>query len=142
VRRAVALAALFAVGCGAARGGDPAAYRRDGEAICRDYQAAIDRLEQPQKLPEIGGYISRALPVLQRTVTRIERLDPPGDLREEFVRFRDASRATVARAEALRDAAGRADSAEVERLLAEASRAGRERGPLARAAGLAACAGV
>jgi hypothetical protein len=139
---ALAAAALLAAGCGGDEGGDRATYERDGEAICADYEAAIDRLDAPQKLTEIGPYLARALPVLERAATRLDRLDPPGELREEHEAFRDAARATAERARALRDAASKADAAEVRRLLAEAAKASTERVELARAAGLPACADV
>ena len=141
-RLALLAAALLVAGCGGDEGGDRATYERDGEAICADYEAAIDRLEPPQKLTEIGPYIARALPVLERAADRIARLDPPGELRGEYEAFRDASRATVERARALRDAASQADAAEVQRLLDEASEATGKRVELARAAGLAACGDV
>ena len=127
-------------GCGSAGGGDKAAYVRAGDGICRDYSAAIAKLGQPTTLKQIGPYITGALPVLTKTVAALVKLDPPGELADEYAKFRDAATATVGRATALRDAAAKADSAEVERLLAEASAAGKTRSGLAAAAGLQACA--
>lgn len=146
MRRAIAVAALAALlpaGCGGGDpGGDPDKYAKDGDAICADYRVAIARLGQPTRLSEIGPYISDAMPVLTRTVARIERLDPPGDLRDAYDEFRDAARQTVDRAKALRDAASRADSDEVQRLLKEASAASQKRKALAESAGLKECASL
>lgn len=138
----VALAALAGCGGGEGEGGDPKTYRTTGDAICRDYQAAIGKLGQPAKVTEIGPYIEKALPVLTRTVARIEKLDPPGELGEEFAEFREAARATVGRAEAIRAAAAGSDGDEVQRLLAEAAKASERRRTLAGDAGLEACAEI
>lgn len=132
--------ALAAAACGGASGGDRATYERDGDAICRDYARAIAKLGQPTQLGDIGPYIQRAMPVLERTVARIERLDPPADLAGAYATFRDAARQTVVRAEALRAAAEQSDGEEVQRLLGEARSATDRRRELADAAGLKRCA--
>jgi hypothetical protein len=143
VRRAGLLCLVALAGCGGGDdGGDRDAYVASGDAICRDYEAAIGKLDQPVELGDIGPYIADALPVLERTAGRIEALDPPADLRDEFAAFRDAARQTVTRAEALRRAAEQGDSGEVERLLDEAGKASERRVGLARAAGLDACADI
>jgi hypothetical protein len=143
VRRALALTALLLAGCGGNHpGGDRATYDRDGRAICADYRAAIARLGQPTAVGELGPYTAKALPVLTRTVRRLERLDPPADLADEYAAFRDAARQTVERAGALRDAAAKADAPEVQRLLREAAQASPRRAALAKAAGLQDCAQV
>lgn len=141
MKRVLAVGLVALAGCGGGdEGGDPEAYRTAGDAICSDYQAAIAKLGQPTKVTEIGPFIAKALPVLTRTVGRIEKLDPPGDLRDEYDEFRDAARQTVERAQAIRKAAESADSDEVQRLLAEATKATERRVELARDAGLEACA--
>lgn len=143
MKRALALTALLLVGCGGGdKGGDKATYEKDGQAICADYRTAIARLGQPTTVTELGPYIAKAMPVLTRTVRRLERLDPPSDLAGEYAAFRDAARQTVDRARALRDAAAKADGPEVQRLLKEAAQASRRRDALAKAAGLEACSQV
>jgi GAF domain-containing protein len=141
MRRLLAVGLVTLAGCGGdGEGGDAGAYRSSGDAICTDYRAAIAKLGAPTKVTEIGPYIEKALPVLTRTVARVEKLDPPSDLRDAFETFRDAAGQTLQRAEALRDAAQAADADEVQRLLAEATAATERRKDLARAAGLDACA--
>ena len=135
-------AAALVAGCGGGEGGDPDAYVREGEAICTDYEAGIAELEQPKQLKDIGTYIEQAMPVLEAAVKRIEALDPPSDLEDEYETFRAASRETLDRAGALRAAADRGDSTEVERLLAEAREASARRVELARSAGLERCAQI
>jgi len=142
MRRAALAVLLLVVGCGGANGGDRTKYVHAGNRICSDYDTAIGKLGQPTALGEIGPYIGKALPVLTRAVDRLHRLDPPADLAGRYATFMDAATATLDRAKALRAAAGRADAAEVQRLLKEATRAGRARVGLARAAGLEACAKV
>lgn len=145
-RAAGGLAALVLLaGCGGdsnGKGGDRATYQRDGDAICRDYRSAIARLGQPLKASELGPYITKAMPVLSRTVARIDKLDPPGDLADEYAAFRDAADQTVGRARALRAAASRADAPEVQRLLKEAAAASQRRKGLAQAADLQECASL
>lgn len=139
---AAALALALLAGCGGEPGGDADAYAKAGDAICRDYQAAIGKLGSPTELDDIGPYITRAMPVLRRTVQRVERLAPPDGLAAPFAEFRDHARQTLERAQALRDAAAKADAVEVQRLLDEAAKASRQRVELARAAGLGACAEI
>lgn len=145
--RRVWLAGLVALaGCGSGgggssdKGGDPTAYKQSGDAICADYSAAIAKLGQPTAVSAIGPFIDKAMPILTRTVGRIEKLDPPSDLADQYAAFRDAARKTVDRAAAMRKAAEAADATEVQRLLAEAADASKRRVGLAHAAGLEACA--
>jgi hypothetical protein len=135
-------AALLVAGCGASSGPhlSPAAYKRQGDAICGRYQTAIHKLGQPTKLGDIGPFITRALPILTHTVGDLGRLHPPADREGDFGRFLTAARATVTRAQALRAAAAKADAAEVQRLLKEAATASSQRAALARKAGLDTCA--
>jgi hypothetical protein len=140
VRRAAALVCLaFVAGCGD-EGGDKATYVKAGDEICTAYANDIAKLGQPDTLTEIGPYVTKAMPVLQRAVGRLEKLDPPSDLRDAYDKFRDTARATVDRADRLREAAAAGDSVEVESLLAEAAKASAARAGLARDAGLEACA--
>jgi len=136
------MALVVLAGCGGDEGGDAATYERGGDAICADYRAEIAKLGQPTQVEEVGAYIAQALPVLTRTVERIEKLDPPTKLRDDYETFRDAARQTVDRANALRSAADAANADEVQRLLAEATKASERRRELARSAGLEACAEI
>lgn len=141
MRRIALAGVLLVAGCGGGGGGgDATTYQKAGDAICADYAAAIAKLGQPAKAADLGPYIVKALPVLRRTVERIDALDPPSDKAGAYATFRDAADKTVARAEALRKAAADADSGEVERLLTEANAASERRKGLARDAGLDACA--
>jgi hypothetical protein len=142
VRRAALLVALTALaGCGSSGPHlSQAAYIRQGNAICSHYETAIHGLSQPAKITDLGRFITQALPILQRTVTRLGRLRPPSERADAFGKFLAAARATVTRAKALRDAAAKADGPAVQSALHQATRASGPRAGLARAAGLAACA--
>jgi hypothetical protein len=142
VRRALALGALALAGCGGGGGGNKAVYVRDGDNVCARYQAAIGGLGQPTTLKEIGPYITKALPVLSKTVGELGRLKPPSELSGQFGKFFDHARQTLVRARALRSAAAKADATEVQRLLAEAAKASGARVKLATDAGLKTCAQV
>lgn len=143
MRRLAACAALSVLlaGCG---GGRPhlseAAYQQRAGAVCGGYQSALARLGVPTKLTQIGPYITRAMPILTRTVGQLGGLDPPSARTDAFARFLAAARRTVARARSLRAAASRADAPAVQRLLGQAARASGTRARLARAAGLPGCA--
>jgi hypothetical protein len=127
-------------GCGSDSGGDKATYVKAGDGICTSYANAIAKLGQPDTLTDIGPYVAKAMPILQRTVARIEKLDPPSDLKGGYEKFRDAAKATVDRANRLRAAAAAGDTVEVKALLAEAAKASSTRVELAKDAGLQACA--
>ena len=140
MRRLAALAALVLVaGCGSS-GGDKGKYVKAGNDICNAYANDIAKLGQPATLTEIGPYLAKAMPLLERVVARLEKLDPPSDLADDYKKFRDAAKATVDRATHLRTAAEAGDTAEVKALLAEAAKASAARVALAKAAGLEACA--
>jgi hypothetical protein len=141
VRRAGLVALALLAGCGGGdKGGDKAAYVRQGDAICARYAKAIAKLGQPTTLGAIGTFITSAMPVLTRTVGEVEKLDPPSELSDEFGKFRDAARAAVDRAQRLRNAAEAGDSTQVKALLAEAAKASKVRVGLAKDAGLQTCA--
>ena len=140
MRRAAAVLCLAALaGCGDS-GGDKATYVKAGNGVCTTYANEIAKLGQPDTLTEIGPYLARAMPVLERAVGKLEKLDPPSDLKDGYEKFRDAASATVQRANDLRRAAAAGDTVEVEALLAEAAKASSARAELAKAAGLRACA--
>ena len=146
-RRALALVlgaalASAAGGCGGDAGGprlSRAQYVKRGDAICSRYTARIKALGSPEQLTDIAPYIAKALPELSRTVDQLGRLRPPKELDAAFARYLAAARATRKRAFDLRDAASRADSGAVQRLLGQAARAGSATDALARRAGLEAC---
>lgn len=143
MRRGLALAVLLLGGCGGGDNGpSKAVYQRDGNRVCARYEVSIGKLGQPTTLGEIGPFITKALPVLTKTVADLGRLKPPNDLSEEYAKFIDAARQAAGRATALRDAASKSDATEVQRLLKEAAAASKSRIPLARAAGLETCAKI
>lgn len=144
MRRAVALVlavtAVPAAGCGSSGPHQPRAqYERRGDAICSRYTAAIGRLGRPAKLSDLGPYITKAVPLLSRTVGQLERLAPPDGGDDAHERFLEAARATLSRARDLRAAARRADGDAVQRLLGDAAKRSGELARAARATGLDAC---
>ena len=140
MRLAAAAAVLVLVaGCGSA-GGDKGKYVKAGDEICNAYANDIAKLGQPETVTQIGPYLAKAMPLLERVAGRLAKLDPPSDLKDSYEKFRDAARATVDRATRLRQAAEAGDTAEVKALLAEAAKASADRVALAKAAGLEACA--
>lgn len=138
----VVLAAVVLAACGRSAGPQQprAQYERRGNAICARYTKAIGELGQPAKLSDLGPYITKAVPLLARTVGELGRLAPPEGGDAANARFLGAARAALARARALRAAAGQADGAEVQRLLGEAARQSGTLARAARATGLDACA--
>lgn len=139
---ALVVAAAVLAGCGGGSGPhlSEAAYQQRGAAVCGHYDKAIRALGQPTKLTQIGPFITRAMPILSRTVTQLGAIHPPAARADDFGRFLAAARGTVARARSLRAAAAKADGPAVERLLKEAARATGARDRLAQRAGLPACA--
>ena len=140
MKRAAALLCLAALaGCGSS-GGDKGVYVKTGDEICTAYANDIAKLGQPETLDQIGPYLTKAMPILERAAGKLQKLDPPSDLQDSYEKFRDAAKATVERANRLQDAAEAGDSVEVKALLAEAAKASSDRVALAKAAGLQACA--
>lgn len=129
-------------GCGGSGGPhlSEAAYQQRGAAVCGRYEKAIHALGEPTAVAQLGPYITRAMPILGRTVTQLGAIHPPQARAGDFGRYLAAARATLARAHALRAAAAKADGAAVERLLKDAAKASGPRAALAQKAGLPACA--
>lgn len=78
---ALALSA-FSVGCGA--GQDPtAAYRASATSLCKAEEKEIGAVERPTSGADFGRYLSEVLPIVEKRVDRLQRLEPPSTLRED-----------------------------------------------------------
>ena len=82
-----------------------AAYQQQGGAICTRYQSAIRKLGQPTKVAQLGPFITKAMPILTRTVADLGTIHPPDE--SVTAGISDDARQTVTRAQAPRAAAAR-----------------------------------
>ena len=129
---ALALAAALA-GCGGDDNLSAEEYRAELRKLCRESDRQTEAVAEPTRAtPEaIANYLGRLRDVNARTIERVERLEPPDDLRPAHDRALAANREGRARVDAvIEELEGGADPrqvlAEARKDLQEASRAAKQ----------------
>jgi hypothetical protein len=104
----------------AACGGEDALSRADyveqANAICRDYNAQIEKLEEPRDFAGIRAYVSRAKDLTDDAVTRLDELQPPEELAADHDAFVKEGRQVAGLADQLAAAADKRDEAALQRI--------------------------
>lgn len=100
----LALAAALA-GCGGEETLSTGEYREQLRRICVDAERQSERVEQPTRAtPEaIADYLARLRDVNVRTIERVERLEPPDELKSAHDRALRANREGRQKVEAVID---------------------------------------
>ena len=86
----IAAVSVIAVGCGDDEGGEALSkdeFVKQGNAICKKYDAEGDKLGQPTSVQEIPEYADKALALFEKQVDEMNDLQPPEDLQEDFDKF-------------------------------------------------------
>ena len=88
---------------------------REAEAACRSVNERAARLRAATDNEELVRYLDRLVPLLDDLARRQGKLNAPGDLQQDWNRFRDLDEQSRAATVAFREAARSRDSEALER---------------------------
>ena len=132
---ALGVGALTLAGCGGGGGNGERLSKSDfvaqADAICRKYEARLDALEQPTNVTELRSFAEKALPIAKDGRDELDDLQPPEELEDTYDAWLEQGDEAIQIVERLRDAAAKADEAEIERIAADAQRTDAEANRLA-----------
>jgi hypothetical protein len=140
VTAAVAVLALAA--CGGGDGGDQLTadeFRQQADAICGEFEGRLDELGTPESLDDLQGYVDDAVPILEEGTNRLDELQPPDELEEDWNRAMEVNRDQLDNVRELQDAVADGDQARVAELLQQSDEVREESNQLAADLGLTEC---
>jgi hypothetical protein len=137
------VAVLVLAGCGGGGGGQRLgrdAYLTKANAVCSTANAALRKVPAPVSISGIPAYVDRALPALDRAISRLHAFRPPAALQKDVDRWLSALAELRSTLAADRSAAGRNDAKKVAALGAAGASTTRRANALASSIGLTDCA--
>jgi hypothetical protein len=144
MRALVAGLLLLAVaGCGGGGGDDRLTGEQLAEkadAICAEYERKVDALKDPQSFDQLAAYARSAHSALSNGLADLRELRPPADLESRYDSWVESGDRALGRIDELRMAAEKKNQAEIQTLVAAASREDNESDRLARELGMNECA--
>ena len=141
-RLAAAIALLALAACGGGDGGDQLTadeFRQQADAICGEFEGRLDDLGTPESLDDLQGYVDDAVPILEEGTNRLDELQPPDELEEDWNRAMEINREQLDNVRELLDAVADGDQASVAELLQQSDEAREESNQLAADLGLTEC---
>jgi hypothetical protein len=81
----------FSISCGA-RQNPTDAYRASATSLCKAEEREISAIEKPTSGADFRRYLSEVLPLVEKRIDRLQRLDPPSTLRGDHQRIIDLSK--------------------------------------------------
>ena len=139
---AVALATLFATGCGGDGGNDKLTaeeFRQQADAICAEFESKLDAVEQPSSPDDLKRFIDDAVPIIEEGTQKLHDLDPPEEFQDEWTRVVEINEENLEVIRNVQTALEDGDVEEAQRLIAEAGGNEEEADRLAREIGLTKC---
>jgi hypothetical protein len=128
--------------CGGDGGGgqlSAAEFRTQADKICADAQTEFEAVEQPQSEEELTEYLQKVVPILRDQVEKLDDLNPPDELQEDWDRAIELNRESLEKAEEAQQAAEDGDQQRVQEILEEADTNEEELDQLAQDLGLQTC---
>ena len=114
------LAALALAGCGG--GGDSAGGTltkaelvAQANAICKDYDARINALGDPQSIEDLVGLVEEAKPIAEDAVAKLRALKAPEDLQASYDKYLATGDVNIEFLAQLGEAAKSGDAAAIEK---------------------------
>lgn len=141
-RLAAAIALLALAACGGGDGGDQLTadeFRQQADGICAEFEGRLNELGTPESLEDLQGYVDDAVPILEEGTNRLDELQPPEELEEDWNRAMEINREQLENVRGLQDAVADGDQARVTELLQESDDARDESNQLAADLGLTEC---
>lgn len=141
-RLAAAIALLALAACGGGDGSDQLTadeFRQQADGICAEFEGRLNELGTPESLEDLQGYVDDAVPILEEGTNRLDELQPPEELEEDWNRAMEINREQLENVRGLQDAVADGDQARVTELLQESDDARDESNQLAADLGLTEC---
>jgi hypothetical protein len=141
-RIAAAVAVLALAACGGGDDGDQLTadeFRQQADAICGEFEGRLDELGTPESLDDLQGYVDDAVPILEEGTNRLDELQPPDELEEDWNRAMEVNREQLDNVREVQDAVADGDQARVAELLQQSDEAREESNQLAADLGLTEC---
>jgi len=138
-------AALFLAACGGGGGGGGSQslsaeeFRQQADAICKKYEDELNELGAPSSLDDLGGFVDKAVPIIEEGNNELSELEPPGDLSGDWNRALELQDQSLQAARDLQEALHDNDTARVQELATKLAAADAESSRLARSIGLENC---
>jgi hypothetical protein len=139
---AVAVATLLAAGCGGDGGGgqlSAAEFRQQADAICAEFEAKLDAVQQPSSPEDLERFVNEAVPIIEEGTRKLNELDPPEEFQNEWTRVVEINEENLETIQDVQTALNDGDVEEAQRLIAEAGGNEEEADRLARDIGLTKC---
>jgi hypothetical protein len=141
-RIAAAVAVLALAACGGGDDGDQLTadeFRQQADAIGGEFEGRLDELGTPESLDDLQGYVDDAVPIPEEGTNRLDELQPPDELEEDWNRAMEVNREQLDNVREVQDAVADGDQARVAELLQQSDEAREESNQLAADLGLTEC---
>jgi hypothetical protein len=139
---AVVLVMFLAAGCGG-DGGNGALtaeqFRQQADAICAEFEAKLDAVEQPTSPDDIERFVDEAVPIIEEGTQKLSDLEPPEEFRDEWTRVVEINAENLETIKKVQAALQDGNLEESQQLLREAGGNEEEADRLARDIGLTKC---
>jgi hypothetical protein len=138
-------AALFLAACGGGSSGgggeslSAAEFRQQADAICKQYEDKLNELGTPSSLDDLGNFVDEAVPIIEEGNNKLQELDAPDELSEDWDRAMELQDKNLQVARDLQEAIHDNDTARVQDLVTQLDATDQESTSLARKVGLENC---
>jgi hypothetical protein len=94
-------------------------FRQQADAICAKYEAKLNDIGQPTSLSELGGFVDKAVPIIEQGNGELQQLQPPEELKADWDRAMTIQNENLQKTRDLQDAAHKNDQAAMQKLFTE-----------------------
>jgi hypothetical protein len=145
----LAVSALAFAGCG---GGDDggggggsetlskADFQAKANAICKKFNADVDKLGAPQNFEEVGTFTDKAIALSDATLAKLRELKPPKELQDDWNEWLKYGEEVSDTADELKEAAKNEDQDALQKAGEKADERDKKSDPIAERLGLHDCA--
>lgn len=110
------------------------------DAICKQMQAKIDKIPEPESINELGSAIGKQIAISGPAIEDLKELNPPEDLASDYDAWTAKLDELQTGTEEVRDAAESGSEAQVEKVINEVDSVNTEADDLGKAIGFKVCA--
>ena len=146
---ALAALALAVAGCGGGDdsggggGGDTlskAEFQAKANAICKTFNAAVDKLDAPSDFDEVASFTDKAVALSDKALDQLDDLKPPKEFQDDWDQWLEYGSQLHDTGDDLKEAAKNKDEAALKKAGEEADARDKKSDPIATKLGLDSCA--